>query len=106
VEGASVQLEGVGQGARLCISGEMRTLSDNGDGTFSLHSGPFMRRFLDGYYPMHVTLEVDYAGTGLRFLALTPAPQPGLSLSEGDHTVKIDAWFEGRLRTELRFSRN
>ncbi len=102
VEGPSVQLRGVGKPARLCVSAETRALRDNGDGSWTLASGPFMRRFLDGYYPMRVSMSVAYPKS-LRLVDMSPAAQPGFRVWHEAQTVRIDTWFEGQLRTEIRF---
>jgi hypothetical protein len=106
VDGASVQIVDVNEGATLCLTAQTRSLTDNGDGTYSLHNGPFMRRFLDGYYPLHVSLDVRFDGTGLRLLDVRPAPQEGFKVDAGVGRIYIDSWFEGRLRTELQFARH
>jgi hypothetical protein len=103
VEGPSIQLHGVGHNALLCIRAETRSFVYNGDGTFSLHSGPFMRRFLDGYYPMKVSLDVAVDSERLRFYHMSPGKQTGLSISHSDKSVHFEALFEGRLRTEIMF---
>ncbi len=102
VEDNSVQLADVGTDARLCIDAESLALVANADGSYSLGNGPFMRRFLDGYYPMRVSSEVALAGSGLRFAGITPAHQPGFRVELTASTIRFDAWFEGRLRTEIR----
>ena len=58
VDGASVQLVGVKAGAKLCLNAYSRVLSHNDDGSYSVRNGPYMRRFLDGYYPMRVSVEL------------------------------------------------
>ncbi len=103
VEGPTVQLEGVRPGARLCLRAESRVLYDNDDGSYTVRNGPFMRRFLDGYYPMRVSVEVRYPCSRLRFVSLSPPAQSGFRVTEGPCRVYLDAWFEGRLNTELRF---
>ena len=62
-----------------------------------------MRRFLDGYYPMRVSLKIQYPTQRLQLVKYSPLPQAGLTLlvSEGD--IRFDAWFEGRLHTQLEF---
>ena len=60
VEGPSVQLLNIEPGARLCLSALTRALRNTGNGYFNLSSGPYMRKFLDGYYPMRVSLDIDY----------------------------------------------
>lgn len=103
VEGASIQLQDIGHNALLCVRAETRSFVYNGDGTFSLHSGPFMRRFLDGYYPMRVTLDVSVDSQRLRFFRMSPEKQTGFSVTHSDRSVHFDALFEGRLRTEIMF---
>jgi hypothetical protein len=104
VEGNSVQLTDVGPGAWLCISAASRALHDNLDGTWSLKNGPFMRKFLDGYYPMHVSMDVFIESPRIRFDRIQPAAQTGFRVWQTPGEVSFDAWFEGRLSTELRFS--
>lgn len=103
VEGASVQLQDVAPGARLCLSAQTRALRSAGPGVFNLVNGPYMRRFLDGYYPMRVTLEVDYPQQTLRPTRVSPPPQPGLTVAERPGSIRLDALFEGELRTLIEF---
>jgi len=103
VEGPSIQLQGVRANALLCIRAETRSFVYNDDGTFSLHSGPFMRRFLDGYYPMQVTLDVSVDSERLRFYRMTPEKQTGFSIRHDEKSVHFVALFEGRLSTEIIF---
>jgi len=101
VEGASVQLTDIGEDSSLCLEADSRALSANGDGSFRIENGPFMRRFLDGYYPMRVSEQILLADSGLRFSAIKPARQPGFEVEADAETIRFDAWFEGRLRTEV-----
>jgi len=103
VEKNSVQLEDIGKQAVLCVKAETRSLVYNGDGTYSLLSGPFMRRFLDGYYPMQVTMDVDIQAKRLRYFRTIPSPQNGLKVWRSAGAIHFDAWFEGRLNTEIQF---
>jgi hypothetical protein len=102
-EGASVQLQDVRAGARLCIALRSRALWREGR-EYELRNGPYMRKFLDGYYPMHVTMEVRYPAQRMRYRDVVPVPQPGFSASDAGGVLAIDAWFEGRLTTRVRFS--
>lgn len=104
VEGASVQLRDIGPGAQICLRVQSHVMFKNADGTYHVNSGPFMRRFLDGYYPMHVTMDVLLQTDKLRYLDITPAEQEGFTVSASRHEVKFDVWFEGRLRTLIRFA--
>lgn len=103
VEGASVQLENVGPDACLCVQADTRALSGREGDSYFLRNGPYMRRFLDGYYPMKVSLTVRLETPRLRFAGITPPPQPGLSVTGGSQGVDVEALFEGQLRTEIRF---
>lgn len=103
VEGHTVQLTNVRPDASLCIRAETRALEANDDGSYSLRNGPFMRRFLDGYYPMRVSMEIELPQGYLRFLGTEPRRQAGFEVEETASGVRLDALFEGRLRTEVRF---
>lgn len=103
VDGPTVQLEGVGKGAVLCLRAESRALFREEGDRYLLRNGPYMRRFLDGYYPMFVSLQVSYPDQ-LTLDSVRPAPQPGLTLEQDNQRVTLETWFEGRLVTELRFS--
>jgi hypothetical protein len=105
VEGASVQLRNVEPGARLCLSAQTRALRDNGNGYFNLLNGPYMRKFFDGYYPMRVSLQVDYPVQLLTLIDIAPAAQPGLKLDERPGAIQMDAVFEGELMTLIQFER-
>ena len=102
VEEHSVQLSDVGRGALLCIDAESLALIANGDGSYSLSSGPFMRRFLDGYYPMRVSGEIELGDSALRFASITPTRQPGFNVELTAGKIRFEALFEGRLQTEIR----
>lgn len=103
IENDSVQLQNVGANASLCISSENRTVEyDTANRSYILKSGPYMRRFFDGYFPMHVNLVVDYPAALLEFIEANPriirdkiTSRPG--------TVSMDVLFEGRLLVALRF---
>lgn len=101
VEDASVQLTDIRQDSRLCLAAETRALSSNGDGGYRIDNGPFMRRFLDGYYPMRVSQKIVLADSGLVFSGIRPALQPGFEVKVTNESIHFDAWFEGRLQTEI-----
>ncbi|MGB5733237.1 MAG: alpha/beta hydrolase [Thiohalocapsa sp.] len=103
VEGHTVQLEDIAKQATLCIRGETRALHRLGDGHYRLRNGPYMRRFLDGYYPMRVALSIDYPAERIRLVSQSPDSQPGFDVLQGEHRVDVDATFEGRLVTCFDF---
>jgi hypothetical protein len=101
-EAHSIQLRGIGPASQVCISVETRALHlDDGD-VFELHNGPFMRRFLDGYYPLHVSLQIDHPAS-LVLADFVPGRQPGFEVSEQSGRIRVEALFEGELRTRFRF---
>lgn len=104
VEADSVQLEQVGPDAVLCILSENRSFEVHGhDGGYEWHGGPYMRRFLDGYFPMHVKLAVDYPAARLRLTAIEPPAVKLKAVTFPGH-VRLDVLFEGRLDIHLRFA--
>jgi hypothetical protein len=102
VEGASVQLRRIQPDAELCIRARSQMLKILDDGSYALENGPFMRRYLDGYFPMRVTVAVNWGDLGLTLARSEPESQPGFLVTESEHGVIIDATFEGRLTTVLR----
>jgi hypothetical protein len=103
VEGHTVQLTDILPEAKLCIRGESRALFPLGEGRYRLRNGPYMRRFLDGYYPMQVVLDVSFPADRLALVQHQPATQPGFAVRlEAGHAA-VDAAFEGRLFTCLDF---
>lgn len=103
VEGATVQLKQVGPSAKICVALQSKVLYPQPDGTYHIANGPFMRKFLDGYYPMHVSMEVIIKSKKLKFYDITPNHQTGFKVSVKPQIVLFDAWFEGRLNTLIRF---
>lgn len=104
IEGASVQLRGVQPDAELCVRARSRMLEIKEDGGYVLENGPFMRRFLDGYFPMRVTVAVSWGELGLSLTHSEPRAQPGFAVMESRHGVVIDTTFEGRLKTALHLT--
>lgn len=105
VEGATVQLREVHSGARLCLAAQTRALNNSGSGYFTLNNGPYMRKFLDGYYPMQVSLKLEYPARLLQIIDISPSEQEGFHVSQKAGSVNIDTLFEGELRTQVQFER-
>ncbi len=104
VEGSSVQLKNVGPNAVLCLSSENRVLANDAQsGLYTLTSGPYMRRFLDGYFPMRVSLILEYPAALLSLKDMAPT-DPDLKVVRVPGQVRVDTLFEGRLLLTLRFS--
>ncbi len=103
VEGSSLQLSKVGADARICLQASTRALRFQDDGSYALLNGPYMRKFLDGYYPMQVSMQIEYPVDLLKVAAVTPAAQAGFTVKQQPGSVGFDALFEGELRTSIQF---
>ncbi len=102
VEDSSVQLKNIGANASLCVEAESRALLPQADGTFLMKNGPFMRKFLDGYFPMRVSMDIKLPAN-LVFVAIEPGEQPGFRIDKDGQGIHFDARFEGKLETRIRF---
>ncbi len=100
VEGHTVQLENITDNSSLCLSARTLALKPV-ENTVVLSNGPYMRRFLDGYYPMRVKLKVSYPSNLLQFNQASPIDFKLLRAGE----ILMDVWFEGELRTTVFFDR-
>jgi hypothetical protein len=101
VQDSSIQLKDIKNNARLCIEAESRALWPQADGTFLMQNGPFMRRFLDGYFPMRVSMDIKLPAS-LTFISIEPVEQNGFRVVKGKQGIHFDAWFEGKLTTKIR----
>jgi len=97
LDDGSVQMVNLGEGAGLCISAAVQVLHTAGAGRYEIRSGPFHRRFLDGYYPLQLEYRVSYPADLLQVETVQPAAQPGFSVVRQTGELKIDALFAGRL---------
>jgi hypothetical protein len=104
VEDNTVQLTNVNSNALLCVEAESRALMAQKDGSFVMQNGPFMRKFLDGYFPMRVSIDIKLPAN-LSFIAIEPVEQKGFRVIKGKQSLHLDALFEGRLVTRIRFKR-
>lgn len=99
----SITLKNIKHNAEICISAEVRIFYQNPDLSFSLVNGPYHRRFLDGFYPYHVTLHISYPEGLLSFVSSKPKQQEGFSIVRKSNELLIDTYFEGILNTEIKF---
>jgi len=102
VEGSSVQLKKIAAHASLCIEAESQALRPQADGSYLMKNGPFMRKFLDGYFPMRVSMEIKLPDK-LVFVAIEPREQKGFRVVKDEQGIHFDAWFEGKLETRIQF---
>ena len=101
-EGNTIQLRGVSAHSEVCLRAESRALKVVDSGVFELQNGPFMRRFLDGYYPLKLSLQVDFPPT-LELVDFQPDAQPGFAVDDRPGRLTVETVFEGQLRTVFRF---
>jgi len=120
VVGSSVQLKDVTKGAFVCIAADVQLLEkisqDAADlaanqaatqvarNYYGLSFGPYYRRFLDGYYPYHATVSINYPDKLLEFSAVSPSLRPHFELVRKPGELVLDTWFEGILQIDIRFS--
>jgi hypothetical protein len=98
-----VELGRVEKGAVLCVQADVKILQHLSDKTYGLQNGPYHRKFLDGYYPYHVSLMVHYSNNEIQLKQVVPKAQDGFNVTEKRDGLSIDSWFEGELRIELEF---
>lgn len=102
VEGPTIQMTKIGADAFVCVESENKILARDLGDAYVLKSGPYMRRFLDGYFPMKVDLTVDYPANLLSVTGIEPQELKTTStLAPG--RVAVNALFEGRLMVSLHF---
>ena len=99
----NIELTNIKNNSELCVSADVRIFYQNEDLSFSLVNGPYHRRFLDGFYPYHVSLHISYPESLLSFVSSTPKEQKGFSIVRKNNELVIDSYFEGILNTEVRF---
>ena len=104
VEDGSVQMVNLGEGAELCISAGVQVLHPLGAGRYEIRSGPFHRRFLDGYYPVRLDYRIHWPAGLLQLEAVHPELQQGFFIREQPGELNIETLFEGRLTIEVHFS--
>lgn len=103
VEGNTVQMKDIKHNAQVCVKAQVKALHSNYDGTYSMRNGPFLRKFLDGYYPMHVTMDVRLPYDHLQYEDIQPQEQTGLHVFSTIDGMYVDALFVGELNIELYF---
>lgn len=106
IEAGNVELRDVAHDASVCMEFNSEILHFDDDTHVRMRTGPYMRRFLDGYYPMNVRLDVDYPCDALRFSHANYPLQPGYTIEVQPCKVSLDTWFRGKLVSELFFTRN
>ena len=104
VDGQTIQLEDVSSSAYICVQAEVQILEKTSQDTFVLSNGPYYRKFLDGFYPYHVTISISYPVDKLKYTRILPAPQPLFDVIQQPGKLLVDTWFEGVLQIDIIFS--
>lgn len=100
---ASIEMLNVQRDAWICLKLQSKALTSEKHGHYVLRTGPYMRRFLDGYFPMHLTMAVHYPCDLLSVSKTRPRAQTGFQIATEACKLSVDAWFRGRLNTEIHF---
>ena len=103
VEQNTVQMEQVQEDGEVCIEAEVQVLKPDGEGAYTLQSGPFHRRFLDGYYPVRLEYRIRWPADRLLLESVHPEMQAGFRVGKQPGELTINSLFEGKLTIELRF---
>ena len=100
----SIELRRVKKGATICVSADVKSLVKRSSGQYTLSNGPFRRKFLDGYFPLRVSLAIKYPNRLIKPVTITPN-KPQLNIRQQSKMISMDATFEGVLNTKVSFKR-
>jgi len=103
VEANSVQLKHIRENAKICVQAEIKALTKLAGQQYSLNTGPYRRKFLDGYFPVALSLSIKYPPE-LKAVQFLPQAQPGMEIVSKNQSITINALFEGELTSTIRFS--
>jgi hypothetical protein len=101
---AQVTLSGIEKDAEICIEGQSRTLRKASEG-WVLERGPYMRKFFNGYYPMHLKETLNWSQTDLTLSRPASGHSLGRHFEQTDQNLTAKYWFEGELRPVYQFKR-
>ena len=103
VNGHVIELLNVQPQAKLCLKAESQALQRIAPDVIKLRNGPFMRQFLDGFYPMKVTLDIQWPDQLIQLAAYTPEPGNLGKVITKPNSISWEGVFEGKLFTEFTF---
>ena len=58
-----------------------------------------------GYFAFHLTMNIHYPTSLLKFFSHKPQPQTGFIINKNPGTISVDCYFTGKLHTEFRFKK-
>ena len=105
VNGHIIELKNIKPNAKICLEADSRALHKLNENQLQLRNGPFMRQFLDGFYPLQVTVDVSYPAS-IRLTDFEPNQLPAGEVKLASNRITWSALFEGRLFTRFTFERN
>lgn len=103
VEKNSVLLNNTKDDASICISVDAKIFYQKPNKTFTLVSGPYHRKVLDSYLPIHVSYAVKYPAKYLQYIGIKPDLKDKLRLLLQQGKVAVDTYFKGKLKIEMKF---
>ncbi len=104
VAGQAIELIDVKKGASLCVKASVLSLVKTTKG-FKLENGPFRRKYLDGYFPMRVSLEITYPSKLINVNNILPKMLISSKVKKSQGKINVDATFEGVLNTKVVFEK-
>ncbi|MFO7602793.1 MAG: hypothetical protein R6X06_03150 [Gammaproteobacteria bacterium] len=104
IEGQSIQMQDLNKNASVCTRAEVKILRAASQHKYLLLAGPFQRKFLDGYYPMHVKLRIEYPAAELAVDETHPQAEPGFMLTHAEGLMQVDTRFTGKLYLAISFT--
>ena len=87
----------------LCVQADVKILHRLSNNSYGMQNGPYHRKFLDGYYPYHVSLMVHYSNNEIQVKQVVPEAQHGFYVTEKRDSLSIDSWFKGELLIGFEF---
>ena len=103
--GHIISLKNVSRDAEICVKAQVNVFLKNDSDGYTLETGPFHRRFLDGYYPFHLSFSINFPGKLVKLTKIHPEPGLFNQYSALNNQVSLDTWFEGKLKLKLEFAR-
>lgn len=103
IEENSVVLNNTQNDASICISVNAKIFYQEPDKTYTLVSGPYHRKVMDSYLPIHVSYAVKYPAEYLQYTGIHPEPRDKFKILLQPGKVAVDAYLTGKLTIEIQF---
>lgn len=106
VNGQVLHLYDIAADASICVIADIHVLKKREAYVYVIDNGPYHLKFLDGYYPYHVSLTVNFPLEQIQFSKISPPSQPLFTVKQQSDRLFIDTWFEGVLNIRIEFASN